>query len=333
MKPSRARLLAALVATAFLGGLAVVAFWPAEQRQLEAEPQMFSGFLESASGGGSGDIASISVTGEPLGGTSLCASGDCSINYVSTGCVGAETWIYDGTNWQCVLPTPTAFSYDCNEDFFGVAPGSATTGGQCLTGVVAASGTISYTGATIDATHPGVVVLTSVAGAGSRATLMTSAPSSAETYVFGSGATHVIEAIVRLSNLTDATDTIVVRIGFLDSANSTATDGAWFEYTVSNTTWRCRTGAAASLTDADSTITVAATTWVKLRVEITAATTARFYIDDVQRCGDITSQIPSGSGQATQGVIQLTRPSGTPTNVRSLHVDKFRSYGILSGGR
>jgi hypothetical protein len=254
------------------------------------------------------------------------------IEYSNTGCLAGKTWVYDGTNWTCALPPLTRYVYDCDEDFFGTPPATTTTGGACLTGVVAASGEISYTGAFVDSTHPGVAVLTSAVSAGSRAT-MVSQGSGFDTLVFGTGVTHVVEVILRLEDLTDATDTVAIRVGHGDVVNGAAQDGAYLEYTVSDPQWQCVTAAAGTRTPVDSSITVAADAWVKLRVEVTGTSTARFFINDVQRCGDVTTNIPSGAAQATQVMVQWTRPSGTPTNVRVAYIDKVRSYGFITGGR
>lgn len=276
-----------------------------------------------------GTVKSVGVT-PPLasGGTPI----NLLIEYSNTGCLAGEVWLYDGTTWSCSLPSLTRYVYDCDEDFFGVAPATTTTGGPCLTGVIAASGTISYTGAVLDSTHPGVVVLTSIASAGSRATLV-SQGNGFDTIAYGTGVTHVVEIILRLEDLTDATDTVAIRVGHLDAVNSAAQDGAYLEYTVSDPQWQCVTSAAGTRTPVDSAITVAADAWVKLRVEVTGTSTARFYINDVQRCGDITTNIPSGAAQATQIMAQLTRPAGTPTNIRAMYIDKVRAYGFISGGR
>lgn len=141
----------------------------------------------------------------------------------------------------------------------------------------------------------------------------------------GSGAV-VLEMMVRTpSSLSDATNRYNLICGLHDNiaSGSTPVDGAAFLYrdNLNGGKWQVITASATSNvnTTADTGITVAASTWYCLRVEVNAAATeAKFYIDEAL-VATITTNIPSGAADQTGVCVGIRK--GIGTTARNMYVD------------
>lgn len=153
---------------------------------------------------------------------------------------------------------------------------------------------------------------------------------SMDSYVFGGSTTYSFEFLIYLSNLSDGTDTYKLRIGMMDTAptigpDNESTDGVYFKYdSTSSANWIIyavkNSGAASSTT---SSTAVAATSWVKLRIDISTGGTATFYVND-SSIGSHSSNVPTGTSERTGIVVRICKTAGT--NTRTCYLDYWSKY-------
>jgi hypothetical protein len=145
------------------------------------------------------------------------------------------------------------------------------------------------------------------------------------------------ETRVRISALSDATDTYILRVGMIDTRGDVeSTDCAYFRYThsVNSGNWQGVTRRNGSETTASGGTAAAPTTsYKKLGILVNAAgTLVTFFIDDVSM-GTCATNIPTGAARATGfGGAFITRTSGN-ANTRSLYADYFYGYQKLTTTR
>lgn len=295
---TRSWLVASLVVAALLGGLATLVLWPPDKNgaAVAGDPKFFAGFLEQAGGGGgSGDITSV-VAGAGLAGG--CTSGDCEIRALEPN---------DG--WYCydeLVSTP------------------ATTGG-CFIALTATSGTVTPNSTNIDDSHPGVyrLLATDIA---SRAGILS--PASASTsVVIGANVNLVFETMVFLGQLSDGTNTFIDRFGFIDSVTGEPVDAVMFRYNqASSTAMQCVVRANNVETSVNSSFTVAASAWTKLRIEVDGVTAVHFYVNGSEVCAaTAVTNLPIGNTRGTGYGINRLQSAGTADT--TLDVDYVKARG------
>lgn len=158
---------------------------------------------------------------------------------------------------------------------------------------------VSGTGAAYQ--HP---VLTSYQGQG-RLTTGSTATGRANLFIANSqlvgifstgGAPHIwdLEWRTRIDTINaGGTQEGLIYMGIGDVQGATApTNGAWFEYNISNANWRCKLHNGTTPTNTDSTIAVAANTDYIFRISFDG-TSVRHYINDVLRA-TTTTNLPTG---------------------------------------
>jgi hypothetical protein len=142
---------------------------------------------------------------------------------------------------------------------------------------------------------------------------------------FGHGYTITQTWRAALKDLSDATDTFTVEIGFGNAFSSSPTVGAFFRYThsVNAGKWQAVTVVAGVETAADTTITAAVDGFHTFKIVANStATQVDFYIDGTLR-NSITTNIPNGSGGAeTMGYNAVIRKTAGST-AKGLYVDYF----------
>lgn len=115
-------------------------------------------------------------------------------------------------------------------------------------------------------------------------------------YTFGQGSTLTAEARIRLSHLSDGTNTFTAYSGFNDYTPEGGTDAVGFRYTHSANggRWLCYTRNNTAETTADSGVAVAASTWYVMTVSVSpeAAPVATFSINGAPVCS-ISTNIPT----------------------------------------
>lgn len=184
-----------------------------------------------------------------------------------------------------------------------------------------------------DASSIGVVSLNTSTGATNREGIWSNGVTA---IYFDTTAIWSHEDKLQLSALSDGTDTYQIFSGFLDSATGESTDGAYFSYTHSLNSGKFElvTAQGGTRTRTDSTITVAATTWYKLRVQVLSVSgtlTARFFINGTQVGGDITANLPNATSKVFGYGTHIIKSVGT-TN-RFISIDYKEVVGTFAAGR
>lgn len=127
---------------------------------------------------------------------------------------------------------------------------------------------------------------------------------------------QICEFRVKLSAVSDGTDTYIFRAGLSDATTAAPTDGVFFRYThsVNSGAWVLVATQNTTETAVNSTSgVVAGGTWYRLRVVVNAAaTSAEFFVDDVS-VGTVSENIPTGSGRETCPGSNLVKSAGTTT--------------------
>ncbi len=218
----------------------------------------------------------------------------------------------------------------CWEDFESVAASTTdgTVYGSTLRVANALSGAASGTGATQWATD--VLAGHLVTGVGQITTGTATAGKSGlywlnNSYAFATADVLKMFARIRIPTLSDGTNTFVVRAGFMQTPNTTPTDGGfWFEANT-NANWRCRVmDDSAATPDTDSTITVA-TTYVNLAVIYDGAGSVHFYASAVAaNMTEVITAIATGLpdvGTSMHPAVQIAKSAGG--TARTLNVDAF----------
>lgn len=147
------------------------------------------------------------------------------------------------------------------------------------------------------------------------------------------------ETRVYLPTLSTGTDRFKIMTGFMDvlpSSGLDSVDGAYFSYTdsLNSGKWELITTAASTRTRTDSGVTVANNTWYTLKTivrSIGGVLTAQFYINDVKVASDVTTNIPTGTANATGYGSHNAKMAGT-TNVPS-YIDYIEVIGYIPGRR
>ena len=115
----------------------------------------------------------------------------------------------------------------------------------------------------------------------------------------------------------NATDTGVIRFGFIDSGSTESTDGAFYRLTDAGNLFAVtRSNNVESAMDCG--FRPDSTTWYSLGVEINAAGTAATFYNGATTLQTITTNIPTGSGRQTGIGTWINRTAATAT---SLNVD------------
>lgn len=182
-----------------------------------------------------------------------------------------------------------------------------------LASSVSGTGAATNTG-TGEQSAPGVVTHTTGTTATGRSGLLSNAAS----FRFAGGKV-IYETRVRLSNLSDATDTFTVRLGYLDSVSAESTDGVFFRYThgTNSGNWQgvCRNNNAESVTN--FSIAPVTTGWQKLSLTVYAdGSRVDFTIGATTQ--SVTTNIPIASGRETGIGHFILKSLGTAARSMSL---------------
>jgi hypothetical protein len=204
-------------------------------------------------------------------------------------------------------------------------------GSSEFSSTVSGAGTsISYTNDGGDSNHPGVVTLSAGTTTTGSATLRNGA---AATILPNDGA-MVIDAIVKVSAISDGTDTYTIQVGFTTSLSATnPSDFCGFRYThsVNGGRWQTvtRHTSAETANDAGGS-TVAGATYYRLTVISNAANTSYdFYLNGTLTSNSHTTNLPT----AAQGSIQASIIKSAGTTARTLGVDFFQIIQEFNSSR
>jgi hypothetical protein len=157
--------------------------------------------------------------------------------------------------------------------------------------------------------HAGILVLTTGTTTTGYAAYDTFG--TANTFRYDDGET-VFEAVLRLPVLSTVTDEYSLAIGGGPQSNGAlGNDGAMFYYKrVSyGENWQAVTRASANQTTTDTTVAVAANTWVRLTLIVNAAGTSVTYYINGTLVATITTNIPA-TGPGREGCL-LLKSAGT----------------------
>lgn len=133
-----------------------------------------------------------------------------------------------------------------------------------------------------------------------------------------------LEWRVRIPTLSVTSVSFNAKIGLQDGNNGTLGDpanGIYFHYseTINSGKWRAVTRNASTGSTLDSSITVVASTWYKLSIQVNnAGTNAEFFIDGVS-IGNLTTNIPTTNPVSLLASIEKQGSSSSTS--RSLNLD------------
>lgn len=148
------------------------------------------------------------------------------------------------------------------------------------------------------------------------------------------GGSFIFETVVKLSNLSDGTDTFSTSIGMSEdpyNANTLSSNGIFFYYThtASGGNWTFYSFAAAANSSLNTGVAVMAGTWYKLGYIINSAgTSIQAYINGIAVGSPITTNIPS-----TNVMLGFCLAKTAGTNNRILDIDYFKIIKNLSTPR
>jgi len=216
------------------------------------------------------------------------AVGDLTAGSASSG----QVLTYNGSAWAPATPAAgSAFSpattSETWSDFLGnsAAPWQALTNG---TGAV-----VNFNTAVGGTARIGMATMGTGSTASGRAAVGSNLQDAAE---FGGGI-HVFETALVATNLSTSGERYILYAGFIDSLTGTPAEGAYFRYSddVNGGNWECVTVTGSTETTTDSTVSVAASTWNRLRIEVNSAgTEAKFYVDGTLAATHTTNMPGSG---------------------------------------
>lgn len=193
------------------------------------------------------------------------------------------------------------------EDFTGNTPNPGETG--MSSAVINSATAAMYGGVEMDKDHPGVVALTMNALSNAAAGVNRSNNTG---FIFGGGVA-TLEALVRLSALSDGTDTYAFRVGFLNTQTTEPTNGVYFEYdSPVSANWRMVAATNSARTKTTTSTAVAAAAWLRAKIVVYAAGDgADFYINDALIGSLGSSNIPTVTPRFSHMGLQMIKSAGT----------------------
>lgn len=236
-------------------------------------------------------------------------SGTIATARLGTGTANSSTYLRGDQTYSQPRIEPATMAVTFS-DFYGA-------GALPFTAMNAGSGsTISWTD-NGNADHPGLANLSTGTTSTGRAAVGTN---NQNAFVFGTR-THVFESVVlTTANLSSATQTYYVEAGFFDSLTGGVSYGAYFTYTdgVNSGKWLCNCSDGLGSTSTDSGITVAASTYYRLRVEVNAAASSVLFLIDNSIVATITANIPNGTSNRLGLAVNIRKTVGaTAREVRA----------------
>jgi hypothetical protein len=130
--------------------------------------------------------------------------------------------------------------------------------------------------------------------------------------VFGTRKQIAGTAVLTDATLSTGTQTYVIEAGFFDNLAGTSASAAYFNYTdgVNGGKWQCTCVNASGTTSVDSGITVAASTYYRLDIEVNAAASSAVFKIDGTTVATITANIPSGTGERLGVAVNIRKTVG-----------------------
>lgn len=198
-------------------------------------------------------------------------------------------------------------------DFFGGRSDLGFWDGWLGFNASGAGATVGPTAGTAEAAHPGVANLTTgttAAGISAVGNSFQSAAAFAGSSMWtpGAGRLRCGWVIKTPSALSDGTDRYRLRMGFGNGsfAETSPANGAFFEYkdTINGGKWQLVTDKASAESVADSGVTVVASTWYYLEVEINAAGTSVDYYINHLLVGTIATNVPTVNLSTNAGIAK-----------------------------
>jgi hypothetical protein len=180
------------------------------------------------------------------------------------------------------------------------------------TSALANSGTAAA--GTGESGRPGVWVLSTTTSGTASALLVRQFLSD----VFGGGVMR-FECSIKLSALSDGTDTYTAMFGWFDTSSTSPTDGAYIRYThsVNSGNWQGITRSNSSETPVNGSV-AASTSWTKLGIQVAAdGSSVEFFVDGVS-IGTSSATIPTGAGRETGLRMGIIKSAGTTARTVSL---------------
>ena len=146
----------------------------------------------------------------------------------------------------------------------------------------------------------------------------------------------IYETRVKLDQLSDGTNTFQLLSGFNQSSTAEGTDGVYFSYRhdLNSGKFEIVTKSNGSATRTDTGTTVSSATWYNLRLEVlnvSGTLTVRGYINGSQVGGDITSNIPNGSGRGVGFAHLILKSAGT--TACTMQTDYLEIIGYFDSNR
>ncbi len=139
---------------------------------------------------------------------------------------------------------------------------------------------------------------------------------------------------LRITTLSDATNTYTLRAGFIDSITGESTDGVFFRYTHGTNSGKFQAVTRRNGTEstADTGVTAAANTDYELEIYVNPdGTSAEFRINNAV-VATITTNIPTASGRETGYGMMVLRSAGTAA-VNAVEVDYVDTQVYLTTRR
>lgn len=140
----------------------------------------------------------------------------------------------------------------------------------------------------------------------------------------------VYEWVVKLSALSDGTNTFIARVGTMNAIGATTpANGIYFEHRNGQANWRIITRNNSAETDTDSGVAVT-TSEVRLRAVSDGGTSVSFYINDMDTpVATVTTNLPANiSGRIHGPVARMTRSAGTTERNFTVHRFVGRFEGV-----
>lgn len=169
-----------------------------------------------------------------------------------------------------------------------------------------------------------------------RASLLRTAGTN--TIFFGNGET-AIEFAVYLENLSDVTNEYELYLGFGKGNSGNPVDGVFIRYIrTSSVNWSYGASSGGTATVTNSSVAVAATTYLGFKIVINASgTSAEYFIGNLgtgawTSLGTVTTNIPTSVANICTPFVRVNRTAGVATT-RNIWVDYSYGYGFFTTPR